>query len=370
MTDQIFLAALASALAAEEVEEDDERRRRNVPVQYWGAQAEAGSAPTFLSAEIGTVNGYTIVVTFSQDVSASNYGTGVTIKVNTVATTITSATRQANHAVVRYVIPIPYHGSGDTITWEYTGGNIVGESGGVALATVTAQTVTNNITWAALLDLQAEGLSNGALSTWTDQSGNGRNFTQAGGARPTVDDVDGYKAVVFDGVDDSMDGSNFADNLSSFEVMTLVYFPVSNLGKGAIIAKANDINGTASPGWYVTDYGSLASLFEANFASYVTPGWDGVVSNNWHVLTIKANFTVADCDVFIDGVSDKLIDSSGIVDNTSNSEIVRIGTDSNHSIPYSDAKIRAILIFSSVPGNTDRAALETRVGARYGLTVP
>jgi hypothetical protein len=37
MTDDLYLIALAAALAGEEAEEDDERRRRNIPVQYWGA---------------------------------------------------------------------------------------------------------------------------------------------------------------------------------------------------------------------------------------------------------------------------------------------------------------------------------------------
>src|SRR3970282_1449284 len=115
-----------------------------------------GVAPLYSSSEIGTVNGYTVVVTFIMDISASNYATGVTIKENGVATTITSATRQANHAVVHYEIPIPWHGSGDVITWEYTGGNIVSEADATVLGTVTAQTVTNNITWSMLSNEQRD----------------------------------------------------------------------------------------------------------------------------------------------------------------------------------------------------------------------
>jgi hypothetical protein len=36
MTDDLYLIALAAALAGEEAEEDEERRRRQIPVQYWG----------------------------------------------------------------------------------------------------------------------------------------------------------------------------------------------------------------------------------------------------------------------------------------------------------------------------------------------
>src|SRR3990172_10161031 len=151
-----------------------------------GKSVPGGIAPLYSSSEIGTVNGYTVVVTFDMNISASNYATGVTIKENGVATAITSATRQANHAVVHYEIPIPWHGSDDVITWEYTGGNIVSEADATALATVTAQTVTNNITWLTLLDLQADTLvlsDSDPVSTWADQSINGNDFTQAGGAR-------------------------------------------------------------------------------------------------------------------------------------------------------------------------------------------
>jgi hypothetical protein len=103
-----------------------------------------GVAPQYSVSEIGTVNGYTVVVTFDMDISASNYATGVTIKVNGETQSIESATRQANHAIVYYVIPDGFFVNTDVVTWEYTGGNIVSESDATALDTVTAQTVTNN----------------------------------------------------------------------------------------------------------------------------------------------------------------------------------------------------------------------------------
>src|SRR3970040_1067203 len=168
-----------------------------------GKSVPGGIAPLYSSSEIGTVNGYTVVVTFDMNISASNYATGVTIKENGVATTITSATRQANHAVVHYEIPIPWHGSGDVITWEYTGGNIVSEADATALATVTAQTVTNNITWAAELDLQLDTVSANPIVTIVDQSGNGRDFGQSVvDSRPALQTVGGYKSTLPDGVDD------------------------------------------------------------------------------------------------------------------------------------------------------------------------
>jgi hypothetical protein len=74
----------------------------------------------FASAEVGNVDASTVVVTFTLPVAAagSDYKSGVTIKVNGVAAVISSATRQANTAVVYYVLATPV-AHGDAVTWEY-----------------------------------------------------------------------------------------------------------------------------------------------------------------------------------------------------------------------------------------------------------
>jgi hypothetical protein len=77
--------------------------------------------PTFVSAEVGTVNASTVAVTFSRPVTAvgDNYDFGVTINVNSSQAAVSSTARQANPALVYYVLvtPIVY---GDTVTWGYT----------------------------------------------------------------------------------------------------------------------------------------------------------------------------------------------------------------------------------------------------------
>lgn len=101
--------------------------------------------PAFGSAEIGTVADTTVVVTFTTEVSAADYAAGVTIKVDDVAAEIASATRQADHTIVHYVIPAVT--SESVVTWEYdddTGG-LVSANDGVPLDDVAAQTVTNNV---------------------------------------------------------------------------------------------------------------------------------------------------------------------------------------------------------------------------------
>jgi hypothetical protein len=339
-------------------------------------KAGGAAAPEFQSAEIGTVNGYTVVVTFDSDISASNYATGVTIKANNVSQTITSATRQANHAIVRYVIPIPYHGNGDTLTWEYDAdtGNIEGESGGVPLADVTAQAVTNNIAWEALLDLQADtGVTEtgGAVSAWADQSGNGNNFSQGtAGARPALQTVSSFLALVFDGTNDMLTGSNFAANLSSFTIIALAK-TASNATVEIIIAKKEIY--FSGPGWFLAGFVSDANfVWQNNSTSIDISNPSTNLSSAFHVITAQKDNNGAG-SIYINGSSTGSVQEGESNANFGNSEIVTIGTVANESLDgdgFWQGSLRAILICSSAPNATDRAALETRLGARYGLTVP
>jgi len=110
--------------------------------------AQAGNlifldTPAFASAEVGTVDATTLVVTFSTEVASADFASGVTIKINTVSQTIESATLQTDQLVVYYVIPAVVNG--DTVTWEYTAGSIVSAVDGSMLEDVSAQEVTNNV---------------------------------------------------------------------------------------------------------------------------------------------------------------------------------------------------------------------------------
>ena len=106
----------------------------------------AGGAPLFSAGEIGLVDAYTVVVTFTRPVLASSYATGITIKKNTVSQTINSATRQANQAVVYFVLQ-DAASAGDTLTFEYNAG--VGDYSNLAatkiMASLSAVSLVNNL---------------------------------------------------------------------------------------------------------------------------------------------------------------------------------------------------------------------------------
>ncbi len=101
--------------------------------------------PAFSSAEVGTVDATTVVVTFTTEIAASNYATGVVIKVATVSKTISAAVRQTGNKIVHYTIPAVTNGQ--AVTWEYSDvtGGILSANDGTPLDSVSAQTVTNNV---------------------------------------------------------------------------------------------------------------------------------------------------------------------------------------------------------------------------------
>lgn len=97
----------------------------------------------FSSGEAGDTGTTTIEVTFTDNVTATDYKAGVTIKVNAVSQTINTATRQADHRVVHYVIAAAADVN-DTITWEYSaGGGDYQDDNGDPLGDVSAETLDN-----------------------------------------------------------------------------------------------------------------------------------------------------------------------------------------------------------------------------------
>lgn len=338
------------------------------PVNGWGSAG--GSAPLFDSAEIGTVNASALDVTFDQDVSAADYSNGVTIKVNGAATSITSATRQSNHAIVRYVIPVLWHGSGDAVTWEYASGsgNIIAESGATALGDVTAQSVTNNCEYAALLDLQADTLAladSDPVSTWADQSGQGHDFTQTGSARPILVSTGGVpalarKTVYFDGSDDWMLGGDWAIG-SSFAVML-----VGDVFSGSSTYSLSKWSNASNPGWFIFGFMTSLQIFQ-DIDNIKSVSNDDIYNAYPTIATyINDNLTLA---LYVQGSNaNESPNVIGNVSNYSNNEPVRIGTN-GEGIIHSEMELNALLIFSPLPSAANRAALEARLAARYGVTL-
>jgi hypothetical protein len=230
---------------------------------------------------------------------------------------------------------------------------IVGGKGaaGLSLPQVASATL--------LLDLEADtlALSDGALvSAWADQSGNGHNFTQSGSARPAfhTDGNGGY--VEFDGVDDYLEGSNFADNLADFAI-----FVVGSANGSEVLLSKEDAAFTSGYEFNLEQlyiYGGGSSNSTAGAAP----------SNTFAIINGQIQGR-QNTDFFVNGV-DQEDPGSTLIASYSVSAPVRLAV---YGDLFAEAsKMKSVLIYQItdvVNWPTDRAAITTWLADRYGVTL-
>jgi hypothetical protein len=115
-----------------------------------------GTIPTLVSAVIENAAADTIVATFSANVAsaANDYKTGFSSTVATVARTISTATRQSDHTVIKFVLASAVT-NGQAVRLSFTtnqysqaaktGSDLAAQTGGAYLASFTNFVVTNNV---------------------------------------------------------------------------------------------------------------------------------------------------------------------------------------------------------------------------------
>lgn len=109
---------------------------------------------TFANGEVGNVAADTVVVNWTAGIISplADYTLGVTIKVNTIAATINSASRPST-TQTRYVLSVAVV-DGDIVTWEYNSGpgDLQTIATGNDVVTISEQSITNSLTSGNSLD--------------------------------------------------------------------------------------------------------------------------------------------------------------------------------------------------------------------------
>ena len=118
------------------------------------SQSVLGVTPTVVSAVIENAAADTIVLTFSDDVVATNYGTGFSCTVATVARSISSGTRQTDHSIIHLVLASPVT-NGQAVVLAFTtnqfsqaaktGSDLRAEADGAYIPSFSGLAVTNNV---------------------------------------------------------------------------------------------------------------------------------------------------------------------------------------------------------------------------------
>jgi len=102
--------------------------------------------PSYSTGEEGDQSNAIVAITFSEAVQSSSFSTGVTIKVDGVTATITSAVQQADPVLVFYTLASPWAVSNSVITFTYS--DIIGDYSDLAnnqMGDITAAAVVNDV---------------------------------------------------------------------------------------------------------------------------------------------------------------------------------------------------------------------------------
>lgn len=204
------------------------------------------------------------------------------------------------------------------------------------------------------------------VTTWIDQSSGAHNFTQSGTARPSKQTIGGYPAIIFDGVNDWMLGSDFADNLASFTIFAVYETITSKI----VIGKA--LNDDSAAGWSLRSTRAVLYLQTDGGSAFIDTALDSstLLLGDPHLVVVQWD-APGPPTIRVDGtVPAQTPDSFGTVDDFSNAENVILGSfvDTGYNGVW-EGHLYAAMIYTPAPNASDRAAIEAWLATRYGITL-
>jgi hypothetical protein len=220
--------------------------------------------------------------------------------------------------------------------------------------------------------LRGDSFTFDTTATWADLSGNGRDFTQTGSNRPTVDGtgLNGQATVDFVRASSQYLVGN-GDTLFNTGAAHTVIMVVKNDafgGAGQYQSPLNFKGNTAYVMWFTNDafYGDCAFGFMASKIMSATASW-GTTDYNLFVQTYNGSgdTTPANYTLEKNGASQTVGGPKATGAGTAANNIGRLAGGSD----YFDGKIAEIIVMSSVISASDLAELETYINERYGITI-
>jgi len=224
------------------------------------------------------------------------------------------------------------------------------------------------------------GANSGFVTTWYDQSGNGRNITQTtSGNQPrivnsgTVDKEGGRPTLIFDGSNDSFLGSTAVDPLFITVVNTI---NTTAAFKTILGADATDVSPTVRVGSFYFQYstptrspafGRTTTVDTTVATDFIATG--SQISNNTRVLMTGTRSTTA-IEVFINSASagtdttSSALRSVGGVD--SGKPRIGAGYYSDTVVDFFPGNIQEIVLYTS-DQTANRSAIETAINGYYSI---
>jgi hypothetical protein len=215
------------------------------------------------------------------------------------------------------------------------------------------------------------GAGNGFVTTWYDQSGNGRNATQTtAGSQPSIVvngaiiTQNGRPAISYDGVNDNLQATipSLANqnNISFFGVTQIL------TRKYTVFLGSGGVAGTTGVRWGLFGQGNFTNdgIGWAGTGSNVTLGNGSLVPINTPYQAVYTK-TPTQWRISLNGSTISTVNDTSFPTSTYS---LTIGAESENAY-IANALASEIILIGGVISTTDRETLERNQGAYYGITV-
>jgi hypothetical protein len=232
--------------------------------------------------------------------------------------------------------------------------------------------------WLDGSDASTITLNSGNVSQWNDKSGNGRNFSQASAAAQpayTANQLNGLPALIFDGVDDFLDGGQVLDLIGGLAIFMVVRqrSAADNLVQ-PYISRAS-VTSAQNGHWWIRDMVSTqpASVSFANVrlnggATTYAASLNGTQDANYHIIGFRYSQTANQLQALRDGASSANATTVGTpVAPTVN---CRIASADDATARFANIDVCEIVVLQvSLPAAADplRQRTEGYLAWKYGL---
>lgn len=201
-------------------------------------------------------------------------------------------------------------------------------------------------------------LNGSTVSAWTDQSGNGKNYTGVGTAQPTYNAaaLNGFATLTFDGVNDTL--TSALSLPAPGTTPTFLWMIVKQRAWGA----GRRLVGDSASGLTHVLYQNAVTPQITQFDSANGPVNAGGAIGSW--VRVEAWFNNATTDYLKVGATRLTGTNTGNNASTGNRLIASAAGAS-----FSNIEVAALMYFSGLPSAGELAALSAAVTAKYGASV-
>lgn len=211
--------------------------------------------------------------------------------------------------------------------------------------------------------------SSGLVSTWSDQSGNGNDVTEADASeQPSYvsDGINGNPVVSFDGIDTRLDGTGFHSHD--------IYAVVDPNGSYTSATDDDAILGFSGGNPSGIYFGANVGAFTNELITYVRQSAYGsaFIDNTGNVsdpiiINFRSNAGTTNQELYLDG-SLTAVSTAGTFNQVSNQAFI-LGATGTGTDDFYDGSWGELVNYSVRLGDTDRQDVTTYLALKYGITI-